>query len=148
MKFRLTSVALSLLVTLGGCSSDYAPVAETAASVSASGTITWQGKPLAGFRITLHPTDGQRPAAGVSDAEGKFVLGTNSPSDGSVAGTHPVSVIWEQPVDDGLNSAPGAAAGQKPPVDLPARFASPESSGLKLEIPADGSSTLQLDLKP
>jgi hypothetical protein len=146
MRLKLIFAALTALLPLIGCSSDYSPVAATADSVPASGTITWQGKPLAGFRITLHPAEGQRPAAGVSNAEGKFVLGTNSPNDGAVVGNHPVSVIWDQPVDDGLNSAPGDAT-LKPPINLPAKFSSPDTSGLKLDIPSGGSSTLQLDLK-
>ncbi len=130
-----------------GCSSGYAPQAEQSASVPASGVVTWKGQPLAGFRITLHPADNQRPAAGVSDDGGRFVLGTNSESDGAVSGTHRVSVIWEQPVDDGLGSAPAAPAGLKPPVDLPAKFASPETSGLTLDVPSEGSSSLQLTLQ-
>jgi len=142
-----SALLLFFAVISCGCTSSYAPQAEQAASVPAAGLITWKGQPLPGFRITLHPADGQRPAAGVSDAEGRFVLGTNSPNDGSVVGTHKVSVIWEQPVDDGLGTAPADPAAQKPPVDLPAKFASPETSGLSLEIPSGGSSTLQLTLQ-
>jgi hypothetical protein len=144
---RLSLLLLMLTITVPGCSSSYAPQAEQAASVPAAGLMTWQGQPLAGFRITLHPADNQRPAAGVSDSEGRFVLGTNSPDDGAVVGTHKVSVIWEQPVDDGLGAAPADPVAQKPPVDLPAKFASPETSGLTLEVPSGGSSTLQLTLQ-
>jgi hypothetical protein len=144
---RRSALLLIFTIVSSGCTSSYAPQAEQAATVPASGLITWKGQPLAGFRINLLPADGQRPAAGVSDAEGRFVLGTNSPNDGAVAGTHKVSVIWEQPVDDGLGTAPATPATQKPPVDLPAKFASPETSGLSLEIPAGGSSTLQLTLQ-
>jgi len=129
-----------------GCGSGYGPRAEQAASVPAAGVATWKGQPLAGFRITLHPADSQRPASGVTDAEGRFVLGTNALDDGAVPGTHKVSVIPELPVDDGLGSAPTDAASLKSSVELPAKFASPESSGLTLEVPVGGSSSLQLTL--
>lgn len=150
MPARLTArpaLCLCLSALFVGCSSGYGPQAEQVATVPASGTITWKGQPLSSFRITLHPPGNQRPAAGVSDADGRFVLGTNAPSDGAVVGTHKVSVIWEQPVDDGLGTAPVDAAALKPPVDLPAKFANPETSGLTLEVPAGGSSSLQLALQ-
>ncbi|MFM7056990.1 MAG: hypothetical protein ACKO2P_08720 [Planctomycetota bacterium] len=146
MRISPALLLISLSVSCG-CSSAYAPQADQASSVPASGVATWKGQPLPGFRITLHPADNQRPAAGVTDAEGRFVLGTNSVSDGAIAGTHKVSVVWEQPVDDGLGSAPAEAATLKAPVDLPAKFASPETSGLTLEVPDSGSSTLQLTLQ-
>lgn len=130
-----------------GCGSGYGPRAEQAASVPAAGVAIWKGQPLAGFRITLHPADNQRPASGVTDAEGHFVLGTNSLDDGAVPGTHKVSVIPDLPVDDGLGSAPTGAASVKPSVELPAKFASPESSGLTLEVPVGGSGSLQLTLQ-
>jgi hypothetical protein len=147
MTLRFAPILLLPVLLATGCSSSYEPVAAQAPSVPASGTITWKGKPLPGFRITLHPADGQRPAAGVSDSEGKFVLGTNSPNDGAVPGKHPVSIIWEQPVDDGLSAAPTNPAATKAPIDLPPRFASPETSGITLEIPPEGSSTLELKLQ-
>jgi hypothetical protein len=140
-------VLLTFFSISAGCSSGYGPQAEQAASVPAAGVATWKGQPLSGFRITLHPADNQRPASGVTDAEGHFVLGTNSLDDGAVPGTHKVSVIPELPVDDGLGSAPAEAASPKPSVELPAKFASPESSGVTLEVPAGGSSSLQLTLQ-
>ncbi|MFM8476448.1 MAG: carboxypeptidase-like regulatory domain-containing protein [Planctomycetaceae bacterium] len=140
-------VLLACLSFSAGCGTAYGPRAEQAASVPAAGVVIWKGQPLAGFRITLHPGDNQRPASGVTDAEGRFVLGTNSLDDGAVPGTHKVSVIPELPVDDGLGSAPTESAALKTSVELPAKFASPESSGLTLEVPVGGSSSLQLTLQ-
>jgi hypothetical protein len=34
----------------------------------------------------------------------------------------------------------------KPPLDIPAKYASPETSKITLEIPESGSSDLKLDL--
>lgn len=132
---------------LSGCGDNYTPQAEIFKTVAASGVLTFKGKPLNGFIVTLHPEGEKRTASGTSDADGRFVLGTNAPGDGAVAGTHKVSVIWQPPEDDGLGSTvEDPAKLPKPPVQLPPKYASPETSGITLEIPESGSSELKLDL--
>ncbi len=138
---------LSATLLLAGCGGNYTPEAEIFRTVSASGVLTYKGKPLAGFTVTLHPAGDQRTASGTTDTEGRFTLGTNAVGDGAVPGTHKVSVIWQPPEDDGLGSTvEDPKKLPKPPVQFPAKYASPEDSGLSLEIPESGSSELKLDL--
>jgi len=141
------SLLLLTTVLLCGCGSDYTPQAEIFKTVSASGVLTFKGKPLSGFIVTLHPAGEQRTASGTTDAEGRFTLGTNAPGDGAVAGNHKVSVIWQPPEDDGLGSTvEDPKKMPKPPLEIPAKYASPDTSEITLEIPESGSSELKLDL--
>jgi len=148
MSMRIPKSLLLLIpVLLCGCGSDYTPQAEIFKTVSASGVLTFKGKPLSGFIVTLHPSGEQRTASGTTDAEGRFTLGTNAPGDGAVAGNHKVSVIWQPPEDDGLGSTvEDPQKMPKPPLEIPAKYASPDTSGISLEIPESGSSELKLDL--
>ena len=55
------------------------------------GTVTLQGKPLAGATITFTPEKG-RPATGVTDEEGNYLLSTFKANDGAALGRYPVSI--------------------------------------------------------
>ena len=130
-----------------GCRTDSGPVLEEV--VPASGVLTYQGKPLEGYVITLLPEDDRRPAVGTSAAQGKFTLGTNDVADGAPPGKHKVTVTWvgpkssseatEQPIDN-------PALLPKPPVVLPEKYASPEATDVTVEVPPGGTSDLKIEL--
>lgn len=131
-----------------GCGGDYSQQSEAVDTVEASGTLTFKGKPLAGFQVAFHPADGKRISIGVSDASGKFVLGTNTKDDGAVPGINKVSVVWQPPEDDGMgNVIDDPSKLPKAPVQLPPKYASPETSGIQLEVPEGGSSELTVVLE-
>jgi hypothetical protein len=119
--------------------------------VPVSGTLTYQGKPLEYFQVTFVPTDGRRAAVGITDAAGKFALGTNDVSDGAPPGTHKVAVAWVGPQSD-------TSAGQeqivddpsklpKPSVQIPPKYSNAETSQLTQEVPASGLKDVTIDLK-
>lgn len=145
---RCACISGLVLVFLSGCGSGQ-PEAKTFETVPAAGTLTWNGKPLAGFRITLHPAGGEaRTASGVTDDSGKFVLGTDEAGDGAVPGQHAIAVIWEPPADDGLGDVvEDPSKMPKPPVELPAQYASEQTSGKTVEIPAAGNTDLKIELE-
>ena len=144
---RTNMILVTLCIAVMGCGGSYEPQAEVFQTTTASGVLTWKGKPLPGFIVSVHPADGKHIASGTTDAEGRFTLGTNAVGDGAVAGTHKVSVVWQPPEDDGMGAViDDPSKLPKPPVTLPAKYASPETSGLTLEIPESGSSELKLDL--
>src|SRR5437868_2477354 len=93
--FAVHSSLVALTAILAGCGSGDSTHIERVVPVS--GTVTYQGKPLEGYRVVFMPTDGRRPASGVTDATGKFVLGTNAANDGAPPGAHKVSLAWEAP---------------------------------------------------
>ncbi|HVJ68592.1 MAG TPA: hypothetical protein VM510_11430 [Caulifigura sp.] len=117
-----------------------------ARTVTAKGSLTSGGTPLAHYRVTFVP-ESNLPAAATTDENGKFTLGTNSPGDGAVAGRHKVAVVYVGPPDaptpDMDNYKP-----LKPPVAIPKKEQSAETTDLIVEIPAGGSEDLKIEIKP
>jgi hypothetical protein len=112
-------------------------------TVPAAGVLTYRGQPLEYHQVMFYPSS-QRPAAGTTDANGRFVLGTNREGDGAPVGTHQVAVTYVGPP----NSNPEDAASLPPPkVKIPAKYRSTKTSGLQVEIPAGGSKDLKIDLQ-
>lgn len=147
----LSTLSLASLFLVVGCTPNTQPVAEIFPTVPAEGTLTFDGQPVPDFVVTLVPTDGKRPASGRTDASGKFVLGTNQPGDGAPAGTHRASVAFSPPEDP---NAPPDAGGiedpskmPKPKFKIPAKYSNPETSGLNINVPEDGTTDLKIELK-
>ncbi len=147
----LSRLAFVCVLSLAlGCSSRSGPVAEIEEVVPVSGTLTFQGKPLEGYQVTFLPTDGRRPATGVSDAAGKFTMGTNEAGDGAPPGSHKVAIVWvgpanadtgnEEPIDNPANLP-------KPTVEIPKKYQNADTSGITQEVPDDGLTDLKIDLK-
>ncbi len=142
----LPSSTLLLVITLlQGCGSKPEGPA-SAETVTAKGTLTAAGKPLAHYRVTFVP-DSNLPASATTDENGKFTLGTNSPGDGAVAGRHKVTVVFVGPPDaptpDMDNYKP-----LKPPVDVPKKQQSAETTDLTVEVPVGGAEDLKVEIKP
>ena len=95
------------------------------------------------------PETGGRPASGITDAAGKFVLGTNGANDGAVAGVNKVAVVWAGPTmtdDTTAGAIDDPADMPKPPVEIPAMYANPETSGIMVGVPASGATDLKIEL--
>jgi hypothetical protein len=87
---------------------------------------------------------------GVTDAEGKFKLGTNDKDDGAPPGTHKVAIMWVPPQSDNPGQETiidDPALLPKPKVKIPAKYGNPETSGLTQEIPEDGKTDIKIDLQ-
>lgn len=148
---RLNYVAVAgAMLWLSGCNSDPGPKAVIEKVVPVSGTLTYQGKPLENFQVTLVPSDGRRAAVGITDKNGKFTMGTNETGDGAPPGTHKVAVSWAGPPAETGATEQIVDEPEKLPkadVSLPATFANPETSGLTQEVPEAGLTDWKLDLK-
>src|SRR5438876_8474569 len=144
-----TVCSLVVLFT-AGCGG-YSQRAHLENVVPAAGALTYQGKPLESYQVTLLPTDGRRPATGITDAAGKFTLGTNNVGDGAPPGQHKVAIVWSPPRQAGemgqepINDNP--ATMPKPKVNIPSKYNNPETSGIELEVPRSGSSELKIQLQ-
>jgi tetratricopeptide (TPR) repeat protein len=94
----------------------------------AQGKVSFEGKPIPGATLFLHPvgvkTPGfPRPRAIVAE-DGSFVLGTYRKDDGAPPGEYKVTVQWFR-----------KATSRDVPVNLlPSRYASPETSDLAVRI--------------
>jgi hypothetical protein len=92
--------------------------------IPVKGKVLLEGKPVSGAIVVFHPQDGADPKAPRPQArtgsDGTFTLSTFKPHDGALAGRYAVTVLW-QDGEEGTNL-------------LPARYASPKTSGLRAEI--------------
>src|SRR5947207_5917383 len=91
--FRAPSSAALLALSVAGCGNS----SDIEQTVPVSGIVTYQGRPLEGYQVTFIPEDGHRPAVGVTDAAGKFTLGTNNVGDGAPPGKSKVAFVWIAP---------------------------------------------------
>ena len=147
---RMAALGVLLCGGLAGCEEAY-PTSAIQPVVPVSGVVTWQNKPLEYFQVTLLPDDGGRAAVGVTDAEGKFTLGTNKLGDGAAAGPCKLAVVFVGPPSanaDGLEEGiDDPRKLPKPSVKIPAKYSNPETSGLAETIPPRGTSELKLSLE-
>lgn len=99
----------------------------------ASGTIEFKGKPVENAEITFFPTDSSVPDSvrpkGKSTADGKFVLGTYSQSDGAPAGKYKVTVIRNE-----VSISKDTIVAK--PNDLPVKYSALNTTDLVIEIAA------------
>jgi 5-hydroxyisourate hydrolase-like protein (transthyretin family) len=61
--------------------------------VPVSGTVTYQGQPVAGVTVEFEPESG-RPSQGLTDENGRFVLNYTIHENGAQVGTHKVTFTW------------------------------------------------------
>ncbi|HEY0981217.1 MULTISPECIES: hypothetical protein [unclassified Schlesneria] len=110
----------------------------------ATGVLLLEGKPLAGAQITLIPEDSEvppsvRPTA-TTEIDGSFELGTYSKSDGAPAGSYKVLALHYPIVGSKENPSAG-------PNDLPKKYASQNTTDLKIEVTPDGTEPGELILR-
>ena len=128
----------------------------------ASGTVNYEGKPLAEASILFIPQGG-RPSIGTTDASGKFTLSTGG-KPGAPAGTYSVTVsknnagdaaveeVKLPPADAQISEEEikrvqeqmqqqmrGMDKRPKPKAAIPAKYSLPEGSGLTATVTADSA---------
>lgn len=138
----LAHLALLLGLSCSGCG----PGVDLERTVPVSGTLTYQGKPLEGYKIVFHPVEDRQGATAESRAGGAFTLGTNEPGDGAAPGKHRVSINF---IAEKMEGEPGKEVFTKitPKFKIPAKYQAPETSGVEFEIPESGNASLSIDLK-
>ncbi len=125
-------------------------------TIPVTGTVTLDGSPLAGARVSFSPKGGGRAAVGLTDESGRFELTTNVAGDGALAGSYGVAIsktaaapsaaAADDPRARGGDLTPeqiqamqAAAAGAKAPGAqslLPAKYGSADTSGFTAEVKA------------
>ena len=127
------------------------PVAKTV------GTVTYQGKPVAGATVTFNKEGAPRSGTGVTNAEGRFEISTFGNNDGALVGDNVVTVIKKAAgADASTKSAPktqeemmqamkeySAKAAEtdktKKTDELPERYSTTTTSTLKAIVSTDTS---------
>lgn len=127
----ITGYVLLLAVVVAGCGGPS----------SLSGTVTWDGKPLAGATITLHPAErdsGAQLVVGVTDPDGRFVI-TPAAGKSIAPGTYRVTVSKRR------EPTPAERAAMIiPPEMLPAKYSDLGKTELTVTVPTSGETDLQL----
>lgn len=133
----LASIVLGILVGCSGSEAKLAPV---------EGVARLDGQPLTEGIVTFQPKSG-RSATGAIQSDGTFQLGTYSGSDGALIGTHKVSVTAAGSASRGRpnfeTDNPRASAKSSP---LPARYSSPDTSGIEFEVKSGAANHAEIEL--
>lgn len=119
-----TVIVFAFCFSLPGC--DQGPVV-----YPVSGRVTVDGEPVEGAAVGMIPAVGGRHGAAVTDANGDFVVGTFTPSDGALAGEHKIVVTKVKMIKPG-----NERAGIAPEYEyvVPGRYDDPETSGLNVTV--------------
>jgi len=109
----------------------------------ASGTVTYNGKPVEGASVTFTPESGPI-GVGTTDAAGKYTIATLG-KPGAVPGENKVSVSKASTVGAGKQMTPEdmmklQKGGATTKAELPEKYSSPITSGLPpANVTADGA---------
>lgn len=142
----MRSLILAVILALPGCGASQ-PTGEIVKTVSAGGVLTLNGTPIEFFQVACFP-ENNRPAIGITNAEGKFTLGTNGLDDGAVPGRHKVAITWIGPPSTNPDEGIMEFTPPPPPTHkLDGKYGNPETSGLTVEVSESGSTDLVIDLK-
>jgi hypothetical protein len=126
--------AILMLLVAPGCSKgpDRIPVYPT------EGQVLWEGQPLAGALVVLHPKgspDGKGvPARAQTDKEGRFRISTYDTADGAPAGEYAVTVQYYPLEQHGESYIAG-------PNIVPPKYADPKATELAVRV-VEGTNTL------
>jgi len=156
---RPVKLALSILVAVGivltGCSYSSRPP-----TYRVTGTVTMQGKPVAGAAIIFVPTSNEGAAASaITDSEGKYSLTTWQAEDGARPGEYRVKVSKQEettvdpskmvqnvPLEEDQKYVESKKS--RPPAKslVPSKYQDESSSGLSHTVPKS-SSVFDIELK-
>jgi hypothetical protein len=137
------ATGLVLSVCFVGCagSGDNPPTSEV------TGVVTYQGTPLSSVTVTFMPQNG-RPAMGITDEQGQYVLSTFEENDGALPGTHSVTITNYSQEFDPMPGTPEYEEAQKNPKPprFPARYSDPTQSDLTAEVKPGEENEFPFDL--
>jgi hypothetical protein len=139
----LWTAAVLVLGTISGCGRSGPE------TLSVTGTVTLDGKPIAGASVMFMPQFEGQPAVGATDDEGEFTLTTGGSTEGALVGTYQVTVTLKEVsgvlVDkDGLSAGIGPGGIQEKWI-VPQRYSTVETSELSVEV-ARGMEPVRLEL--
>lgn len=159
------SLACCVVLNLSGCGGGGGDAPDR---VPVSGTVTYNGQPVAGVQVTFHPgEDSQIPrkGAGTTDDAGFYRLTTINTDDGAIPGEYTVTFFKPEeysgedmdPEDpgDAYDAAMQAAGGEGdvgdpslvwPESQIPDRYAEPDTSPEKRTVAPGGENQFDFDL--
>lgn len=157
-RWSQATLAVVLLGAVCGCST------KASNAIKVSGTVTLDGVPLGGAKVTYYPSSGEAPATGFTDNAGRFTLSTFDlktlqSMDGALPGDYKATVEM-MPAPAGRNPANGEglkAGHMRRPTPsakqdkgtpeaklLPANYTDISKTPLKQVVPPQGPVDLKL----
>ncbi len=157
------ALVVALAVSSSGCfSGDDRWTKDLPETVEASGVVLLKGEPVEGASVVFAPVEpGEHAARGRTDKNGNFSMQAFPSKEGAVPGKYQVAVsktiettmtydIPAEASEDAEHAEEAAEGRTEEGVGwkniLPQRYASPLSSGLEMEVPADGTDSLKIEL--
>jgi hypothetical protein len=132
--FCLVSLALLVVAGCGG-----------PGPVPVSGTVTYQGQPLADVNVTFLGPEGL-VATGTTDAQGQFSkLDSNRGGEGAVPGEYRVTITPKSNVPADPSATVSYEMASAPP--FPPKYMTLETTDLKATVAAGSDNTFTFDLK-
>ena len=104
-------------------------------TISVTGVVTYQGKPVPDASIMLYPVKGRKPATGKADASGNFQLSTFGKNDGVIPGEHKVTVNAYQTTSEGVSMKSA----------IPVKYSNPANTPLTVTV-SETDHEIKLDL--
>ncbi len=155
MDSRFCGWAALVCLAISGCGggSTYKPPSEV---YPVSGTVTYNGQPVAGATVTFFAAEAQRTAAGMTNDQGVYRLTTFTSNDGAVVGKQSVTVTKGNtaqaeplPDDQSPNYDPLAVMRSAPTVKppIPEKYATQTTSELEATVSAEGKNEFDFELK-
>ncbi len=133
---RKTCLGVALVVFGLGCGRSSGPSLGTV-----TGTVTLDGEPLSGVRVTFVPQEKGSPSYGVTDENGSYRLYFNQKRFGAELGTHNVVLQnCERETDDS-----GKPVDDTPIVPIPRKYQLPGQLTADVD---SGRNSIDFDLEP
>lgn len=140
--------AVCILVFVAGCGGEDDKWAdERPTPVPATGTVLYQGEPVAEATVLFIPIGHNHAATALTDETGQFQLQTFDPGDGAVPGEYKVTVRKVEVITAGGAAQDDVEA--PPPVErslLPVKYADANTSGLTASVKDEGENTFNFEL--
>jgi hypothetical protein len=157
-KCTTATLGLAVLFSLSGCGGSDLEL------LPVTGTVTYLGLPVSGATVVFQPENGP-PSTATTDEEGNFTMNTRGES-GVAVGKSVVVITALEPMDievaegsgDEDIAADDPAAAEAAMTDevmeamanrksrIPEKYGHPRTSGLQVEVSADGKSHFDFDL--
>jgi len=111
-----------------------------------SGTIKYNGKPLANAYVGFSPDEpGLRAASGTTDSNGYYRLTTFEGNDGAMVGKHHVMVRAEE-IPEGPPKAADDITYKRGKLLTPQKYSNTDTSGLTADVVARKNNVINFDL--
>jgi len=135
--FSLMAAAALALASISGCSE------KRVAVFPVTGKLTFEGQAPEGAQVVLHPVSSTEAnnvtAAGSVKSDGTFKITVYEDGDGAPAGDYVATVQWFRFVAD-------EGSGGRGPNVLPAKYASAETSPIKVTVKSGTNELPPIDL--